>query len=119
MVAILALHFSDSPLPDNGDPRIFLIRSAAMPRIPPKRKLGQARGPRILNGAAMDVKTAASELGANEKFLRGKIERKEIPFRKWGGRIVILRADLERYLNNLPGVSTEEALKKANKELNA
>ena len=35
-----------------------------------------------------------------------------IPFRRWGGRIIFLRSDLDNFLKSLPGCTVEEVLKK-------
>jgi hypothetical protein len=78
---------------------------------PPKKRSGQGKGPRSLNGLVLDVRTGAALIGDSEKGIRGKIARRLIPFRRLGGRIVFLRAELEAWLKLLDGCPLEEALK--------
>ena len=76
---------------------------------PPRRKPGMGKGPRVLNGAVLDVRNATLMLGGTEKRTRGQVSRHLIPFRQWGGRIVFLRTELEQWLASLPGCSLAEA----------
>lgn len=79
-------------------------------QTPPRKQAGQGCGFRCIDGAAMDVRTAAAFLGGSEKQLRGMVERKLIPFRRWGStRIIFIRAELEAWLANLPGCTIEQA----------
>ena len=80
-------------------------------RTPPKKKPGQGKGRRTLNGAVLDVRACAELLGGTEKGVRGLVERHLIPFKRLGGRIVFLRKSVEDWLTALDGVSTEEAIK--------
>jgi hypothetical protein len=63
----------------------------------------------MLNGLALDVRTGAAFIGDSEKGIRGKVARRTIPFRKLGGRIIFLRSELEAWLQDLPGVTLDEA----------
>ncbi len=81
-----------------------------MRKTPPKKRTGQGLGPRRINGASMDVHSAADFLGWTQKRVRNKADRGLIPYRKDGGRIIFLRVELEEYLVRLPGVGLEEAL---------
>ena len=83
-------------------------------RKPPKKQPGMGTGPRTLNGAALDVRGVSIFYGGTEKLIRGLVERRLIPFKRLGGRIVFLRAELETWLANLPGCTADEA--KANLE---
>jgi hypothetical protein len=56
-----------------------------------------------------NVKATAGALNTTEKAVRGRIARRQIPFRKLGGRILIPIAELELYISRLPGVSASEA----------
>ena len=56
------------------------------------------------------IPEAAQDLGITEKALRAKVDRRMVPFRRWGSRIVFLRGELEKYLDELPGCRIEEAL---------
>jgi hypothetical protein len=78
---------------------------------PPRKPAGKATGPRTLNGDAMDVATFSREQGQTEKTTWAQIQRRVIPFRKLGGRVVILRSEIQRFYEALPGVTVEEALK--------
>ena len=58
-----------------------------------------------LNGSARlayRVDEAARLLGLSEQTLYRKIQLGQIPARKWEGRIMVLRDDLERSLQALP-----------------
>ena len=77
---------------------------------PPRKREGQAKGPRRLNGELRDVATQAQALGISEKALRAKVARGTIPYRRDGGRIVFLAEEVSAFLHALPGVSVEEAL---------
>jgi helix-turn-helix protein len=57
----------------------------------------------------LDVRTGAAFLGATEKVLRGQVARRVIPFRRLGGRIIFLRAELEAWLTRLDGCTLDEA----------
>ena len=78
---------------------------------PPKKLTGQGTGPRQFNGELLDVRTAAALLGTSEKLVRSRVERRLIPFRRLGGRIVFLRDELTAYQQRLPGCGLDEALK--------
>ncbi|MEO5957414.1 MAG: hypothetical protein ABIR36_17240 [Nitrospiraceae bacterium] len=78
----------------------------------PRKCKGQALGQRTINGtSAVDVRGAARLIGGpdTEKQIRGLVERRLIPFRKLGGRIIFLRAELEAWLSGLDGCTVEEA----------
>lgn len=80
---------------------------------PPKRRAGQGRGPRTINGAALDVRSAAALLGVSEKTLRGLVGRRLLPFKKLNARIIFLRAELEQWLSGLEGCGLAEARQNA------
>jgi excisionase family DNA binding protein len=65
-------------------------------QVPPKK-----RGPRRIDGAALGVREAGGYLGFPEKKVRRLIERRLLPFRRLGGRIIFLRAELEQWLTTL------------------
>ncbi len=56
---------------------------------------------RHFNGELLDIATASQLLGCSEKTLRARIARRLVPFRKFSGRIVFRRTELERFLANL------------------
>jgi hypothetical protein len=79
-------------------------------RIPPKKQQGQCKGRRRLAGEILDAAAAAELYGGSERLWYSRAARGIVPFRKWGGRLVFLRNELEAFFaDNLPGVSLEEA----------
>lgn len=58
----------------------------------------------------LSVDEAADLLGFTEKRLRHLIAQRRFPHRRSGSRIVIVRTELQRWLeSSLPGVTLEEA----------
>lgn len=73
--------------------------------VPPKKQNGQARGRRRIDGKLLlGIRETGDALGLTEKATRARIERGEIPARRLGGRIVVLRTELEAYVAALPRV---------------
>jgi len=56
----------------------------------------------------LDIRAAADFLGTSPKALRHLIERRRIPFRKLGRKVVLLRGELEQWIADLPGVSLDQ-----------
>ncbi len=79
-------------------------------RTPPRKKSGQGLGARRVNGALLDMRSGAAFLGNTEKAARGLVARRLIPFRRLGGRIYFVRAELETYIASLDGCGLDEAL---------
>ena len=46
-----------------------------------------------------------------QKTIRARVDRGLLPYRKWGGRIVFIRSEIEEFFQNLPGRSADEALR--------
>lgn len=65
------------------------------------------RGPQV--PALLTVESAAEFFGVNERWIRLRIARRLLPARRFGGRIVFLRNELEQFLADLPGISAIEA----------
>ena len=84
-------------------------QSPKLKHKPPKRTKGMGLGPRTINGAALDVRSASAFCGFSEKQTRGLVARRLIPFKRLGGRIVFLKAELEASLAALDGCTPEEA----------
>jgi hypothetical protein len=63
----------------------------------------------VINGALLDVATASELLGCSERSLRARVRRKLVPYRKPDQRVVFRRVELEQFIEDLPGVSLEEA----------
>ncbi len=57
----------------------------------------------------LDVPSAADLLGMTPKAVRQRVARRMIPFRKWGGRICFVKAELDAFIASLPGCHLEEA----------
>lgn len=75
----------------------------------PRRKPGWGKGPRRFNGAVLDVSGAAEFLGSSHDYVRSRAARGQLPYRRWGGRLVFLRGELEQFLaETLPGVTLEQ-----------
>jgi excisionase family DNA binding protein len=59
----------------------------------------------------LDVEAAASVLGMTASAVRNRIQRRQLPFRKLGERIVVPREELDKYIRSLAGVSAAEAIR--------
>jgi len=57
----------------------------------------------------LDVAGAAAFLGTSDRWIRRRISRGLLPYRKFAGRYVFLRIELEAFITTLPGVSLDEA----------
>lgn len=57
----------------------------------------------------LSVKEAAAELGISERAAWQRIYRGELPHRRWGGKVVVVPSELEKFIATLPGLSAEEA----------
>jgi hypothetical protein len=60
----------------------------------------------------MDVTAAADFLGVSPKFVRARISSSQLPSRRLGGRVIFLRAELERFLSGLPGTTADQILER-------
>jgi hypothetical protein len=79
-------------------------------RKPPRKQKGQCTGPRRLAGEVLDAAAAAKHYGGTERLWYSRAARRLVPFRKWGGRLVFLRSELDRFFSeSLSGCSLEEA----------
>ncbi len=77
---------------------------------PPRKKSGQARGRRAINGVMQDVHSMAGRLGVSEGKVRNDVARGLLPHRKLGGRIFFLIDEVDEFLRKLPGITVQEAL---------
>ena len=68
------------------------------------------RKTQTLPGEILDVSAAAVFLGISEKGVRARVARRMIPFKRWGGRVCFLRAELLDFLRSLDGCRVDEAL---------
>lgn len=64
---------------------------------------------KTINGQLLDIATASHFLGCSEKTLRARVSRQLVPFRKFSGRVVFRRAELEQFIEQLPGVTVAQA----------
>ena len=64
---------------------------------------------RAINGDLLDIASASQLLGCSQKMMRARLARRIVPFRKLGGRIVFRRAELEQFIDGLPGVTVAQA----------
>lgn len=64
---------------------------------------------RTIDGEVLSVDATSTHYGQTEKALRGLVARKQIPYRKLGGRIVFLKRELDQFFDKLPGVRLDEA----------
>ncbi|MBZ5499259.1 MAG: helix-turn-helix domain-containing protein [Acidobacteriia bacterium] len=58
----------------------------------------------------LDVAGAAELLGVTEKVIRARAARMLLPHRRWGGRLVFVRKEIEEFFQSLPGCSKDAAL---------
>lgn len=47
-------------------------------------------------------------IGRSAAAIRNLVARRQIPFRKPGGRLMFLRSEVELWINDAPGVSLDE-----------
>jgi excisionase family DNA binding protein len=57
----------------------------------------------------LKVSEAAEMLGITQKAARHRIARGELPYRRWGKRVLIPAQELESFLQALPGKTAQEA----------
>ncbi len=67
------------------------------------------QAPRSFNGLALDVRSCANLLGTTERAVRGMVSKRIIPHRRISSRLVFLRSEVEKWLENLSGCSLDEA----------
>ncbi len=58
---------------------------------------------------------AAGLLGVTEKWVRARVARRTLPYRKLTGRVVFIRHEILAFLDGLPGTTVTEALANAAK----
>jgi excisionase family DNA binding protein len=57
----------------------------------------------------LTIDGVAELLGKKRKVVEKMVERRLVPFRKHGKRIIFNRTELEQFFHQLPGVTLEEA----------
>jgi len=56
----------------------------------------------------LDVPETATILGRSENAVRRMVERRQIPYRKSGRRVLFLESELQAFMEALPGLSIED-----------
>lgn len=67
----------------------------------------------------LTIPEAAQELGITERAAWQRVYRRQIPFRRWGKKVVVIRDELELFIKNLPGATAEEAAERLVGALNS
>ena len=70
-------------------------------------KAGHARGA-TMTDKFLSVEEAAALLGITTDAVYRKIARGQIPYRKWGRRVLFKHTELLAFLENLPGPRSED-----------
>jgi predicted DNA-binding transcriptional regulator AlpA len=61
-------------------------------------------------GRILSIEAAAQKLGMSQKAVYQAVFRKQVPYRKWGRRLVFLESELDAFIDSLGvRVSLEEA----------
>jgi excisionase family DNA binding protein len=69
-----------------------------------------SRSTNSLDRRYVTLAEAAVYLGRTQKALRKLVERRAVPFRRAGRRLVFDLHELDQWVGRLPGVALEEAL---------
>ena len=64
---------------------------------------------RTFNGALLGVRETAALIGCSERALWRQIANGKMPARKFGGHVVFRKAELEKFLEHLPGLTLAQA----------
>jgi len=56
----------------------------------------------------LDTRGAGRLVKRSPAAIRNLVMRKEIPFRKVGGRLIFIREELEEWIRNCPGMSLDD-----------
>jgi len=65
--------------------------------------------PAVGDVGLLTVRDAAALLGVSERTIRARIARRTIPFRRWGSRVLFVRAELSEFIRTLEGCEVGEA----------
>ncbi|WP_447859730.1 helix-turn-helix domain-containing protein [Nitrospira calida] len=65
---------------------------------------------KIPDTEVLSIAQCAALLGTTEKAIRRRVDRRHLPFRRLGRRIIFLRSELLAYLDRLPGCRPSELL---------
>ena len=72
-----------------------------------------------VNGALLDVKSAAEFLGGNERWLRRLLERGVVLHRRIGRNVFFKQRELEQFVDDLEGISLRQARYNAKRKTTA
>jgi excisionase family DNA binding protein len=72
------------------------------------RRAGQRRDQAALADRAVPLTAAAEILGCTPNALYRLVERRRVPFRKSGKKLLFLVNELAAYLNDLPGLTLDQ-----------
>jgi excisionase family DNA binding protein len=61
----------------------------------------------------LDVQETAAMLGRSENAVRRMVERRQIPYRKNGRRVLFLESELSEFIEDLPGLSLADVRERA------
>ena len=61
----------------------------------------------------MTVAEAAAFINRTEAAIYRMVARRQIPYRKYGRKLIFKRTELQQHLERLPGVSLEEVMAQA------
>ena len=64
---------------------------------------------RKIDRALLDLRTAATYMGGNERWLRRLLERGLVPCKRIGRNIYFKRVWLDEFIDDLPGISPRQA----------
>ena len=65
--------------------------------------------PRTVNGALLDMATAAAYLGGSERWLRRLAAKGKVPLKREGRNIYFKREWLDEFIDDLPGITPRQA----------
>jgi len=65
----------------------------------------------IAGQEVMDIATLAARFGTSQRAIRARVNRGTIPFRRWQGRIIFLRGEVDAFLEGLAGCDVQDARK--------
>jgi excisionase family DNA binding protein len=52
----------------------------------------------------LSIREVAQLLGRSEQAIYKLVARRQIPYRKLGKKVIFLKSEVERFLNDLPGL---------------
>ena len=62
----------------------------------------------------LNIDEAASLVGSTPDALYRKVERGQVPYRKWGKRVLFKHSELLEFLDALPGMRPEDVQRRWN-----